>query len=245
MRFSALDRYTFDCRGWVLLPGVLDRRAVAELRAAIEAQDLSPAGTSVASQRFGQDGELFRWHRRFCDLIDHGLVLEALGRLVGPRPRLDHAYGIRMAPGTSGLGLHGPEQPFDPSQFYVHRGGRMWNGMVAFSWALTDGGRGEGGFGCVSGSHRADEPVPAGADGLVAEVPQTSGSLLVFTEALFHRTLPWRGRDDRLCLLYKYCPGNSAWGADPPVRPDVVNRLTARQRLLVERPYVAGRPPLA
>ena len=244
MRFSALDRYTFDCRGWVAFPGVLDRAAVADLRAAVDAQDLAPAGESIASQRFGQDGEMFRWHRRFADLLDHPLVLDCLRQLVGPTARLDHAYGIRMAPGTSGLGLHGPEQPFDPSQFYVHRGGRMWNGMVAFSWALTDGRPGDGGFGCVSGSHRAEEPVPRGADALVEEVAQPAGSLLVFTEALFHRTLPWRGPGERLCLLYKYCPGNSAWGPEPPLGPDTVARLTSRQRLLVERPYVAGRPRL-
>ncbi|HEX6596472.1 MAG TPA: phytanoyl-CoA dioxygenase family protein [Acidimicrobiales bacterium] len=244
MRFSSVHRYTFDCRGWVAIDGALDRQTVADLRAAVAAKGLAPAGTTVASQRFGQDGEMFRWDRRFRDLLDHRLVLDALAQLVGPRPRLDHAYGIRMAPGTSGLGLHGPEQPFDPSQFYVHRGGRMWNGMVAFSWALTDGKPGDGGFGCISGSHRAEEPVPPGADGLVEEVPQAAGSLLVFTEALFHRTLPWNGQGERQCLLYKYCPGNSAWGADPPVPPDVVAQLTPRQRLLVERPYVAGRPRL-
>ncbi len=245
MRFSPRHRYLFDCRGWVLLEGVLDDRAVAELRGAVAARDLAPPGQTLDSQRFGRLGEMFRWHQAFRRLIDHPLVVDALVQLVGPTARLDHAYGIAMRPGTAGLGLHGPQQPFDPSQFYVHRGGRIWNGMVAFSWSLTDGGPGEGGFGCISGSHRAEEPLPPGAEQLVEEVPQPAGSLLVFTEALFHCTVPWKGREDRLALLYKYCPGGAAWGAEPPLPDDVLPLLSGRQRLLAERAYVAGRPALS
>ena len=245
MRFSALDRYAFDCRGWALVDGVLDGRTVSTLRAAIDAQGLPAPGPTVAGQRFGEDGALFRWHEVFRGLIDHRLVLDALAQLVGPSARLDHSYGIMMRPGTSGLGLHGPVAPFDPSQFYAHKGGRMWNGMVAFSWALTDARPGDGGFGCISGSHRADEPLPSrGAEALIEEVPQRAGSLLVFTEALYHCTVPWNGAEDRYALLFKYCPGNSAWASRPPAPPDIVESLTPRQRLLVERPYVAGRPPL-
>jgi hypothetical protein len=235
-----LDRYAFDCRGWLLFEDVLGAGAVARLRGVIAAQHVAEPGDSVWDQRFGEHGDLLRWDEELRALVDHPLVLDALADLVGPTARLDHSYGIMMRPGTAGLGLHGPQQPFDPSQFYVHRGGRMWNGMVAFSWALTDAEPGDGGFGCIPGSHRADEPVPEGAERLVVEVPQRAGSLLVFTEALFHCTVPWRGRAVRYSLLYKYCPGNSAWARRPPVPPDVLPLLTDRQRALVEPPSVEG-----
>lgn len=244
MRFSALDRYAFDCRGWVLREDVLEPSTVAALRAATAAQDLPPPGESIESQRFGGDGALFRWHEAFRDLLDHPFVLDALAELVGPSVRLDHSYGIAMRPGTGGLGLHGPQQPFDPTQFYVHRGGRPWNGLLAFSWALTDARPGDGGFGCISGSHRAEDPLPPDAQQLVEEVPQRAGSVVVFTEALFHCTVPWRGSEDRLSLLYKYCPGGMAWGRRPPAPPEVLATLTARQRLLLEPPYVEARSPV-
>jgi hypothetical protein len=237
---TPLDRYAFDCHGWLLLEDVLDRTTVESLRQAIARQDLREPGDSVWDQRFGEHGDLLRWDAAFRALLDHPLVLDALRHLVGPTARLDHSYGIMMRPGTAGLGLHGPQLPFDPSQFYVHRGGRMWNGMVAFSWALTDAQPGDGGFGCIPGSHRAEEPVPDGAERLVVEVPQRAGSLLVFTEALFHCTVPWRGRDVRYSLLYKYCPGNSAWARRPPAPPDVLPLLTDRQRALVGPPSVEG-----
>lgn len=224
---------------------VLTAGEVAGLRSAIAAEGLAAPGETVWDQRFGEHGDLLRWDPGFRALLDHPLVLEVLGALVGPSARLDHSYGIMMRPGTAGLGLHGPVQPFDPSQFYAYRGGRMWNGMVACSWALTSSsGPGDGGFGCISGSHRAEEPVPAGAGALVEEVPQRAGSLLVFTEALWHCTVPWNGAGDRYSLLYKYCPGNSAWARRPPVTPDVLPLLTDRQRRLVQPPSVEGFQPV-
>lgn len=244
VRVTQLDRYAFDCRGWLVFEDVLDRPTVERLRQAIARRHLPEPGDSVWDQRFGEHGDLLRWDAAFRALLDHPLVLDALHHLVGPTARLDHSYGIMMRPGTAGLGLHGPQQPFDPSQFYVHRGGRMWNGMVAFSWALTDAQPGDGGFGCIPGSHRAEEAVPDGAERLVVEVPQRAGSLLVFTEALWHCTVPWRGREVRYSLLYKYCPGNSAWARRPPAPPDVLPLLSDRQRALVNPPSVEGHPPL-
>ena len=238
---SPFDRYRFDVAGYLLFDDVLDTGQVATLKDAIEARLPSPPGPSVMEQRFW--AEFLGWHPRCRDLIDHPLVLDVLDDLIGPYARLDHAYGIVMAPGQTGLGLHGPDWPFDPAQFYVYRGGRIRSGLLSFSWALTTAVPGEGGFGCIPGSHRAEEPIPEGADALVVEVAQRAGSLLVFTEALAHCTIPWTAPEIRLSLLYKYSPGSSAWSPHAAVPADVLPRLTPRQRRLVEPPYVGGRKP--
>lgn len=238
-----LDRYAFDARGFLRFDGVLDAATVDRLSAALADQGLPEPGATVQSQRFGWHGELLRWHQGFRDLLDHPLVVDVLRSLVGTDVRLDHAYGIAMAPGTGGLGLHGPAQPFDPAQYYVTRASVPRSGLLAFSWSLAGGRPGEGGFGCIPGSHRAELPLPGGAERLVEEVAQPAGSLLVFTEALVHCTLPWRGTGVRHALLYKYSPGNSAWMREDAAPPDVVALLTPRQRRLVEPPYVGGRPP--
>ena len=240
---SALDRYAFDARGYLLFEDALDAATVTALRDAIAAQELPRPGETLVSQRYGWHGELLRWDPAFRDLLDHPLVVAVLRAFIGPDVRLDHAYGIAMAPGTSGLGLHGPAQPFDAAQFYVSRAGAVRSGLLAFSWSLTGGAPGDGGFGCIPGSHRAEAPRPEGAERLVQEVPQPAGSLLVFTEALVHCTLPWRGAEVRHALLYKYSPGSSAWMKGDVAPPDVVALLTARQRRLLEPPYVGGRPP--
>jgi len=244
MGLSELDRYRFHLYGYVVIEDVLESTHVEKLKRFIGDRELRP-GPSLSDQRFGAEegSALLRWDRMFRDLIDQPLVLEILKELIGPYVRLDHVYGIMMAAGTTGLGVHGPAWPFDASQYYLHKGGRMLNGLVVCSWALSTSEPGEGGFGCIPGSHRGEEPVPEGAGALVVEVPQKAGSLLVFTEALAHCTMPWNGREDRLSVLYKYSPANSSWAPHPAAPPDVVPLLTPRQRLLVEPPYVGGRLP--
>jgi ectoine hydroxylase-related dioxygenase (phytanoyl-CoA dioxygenase family) len=165
--------------------------------------------------------------------------------LCGPTLRLDHTYGIVMAAGTSGLGLHGGATPFDPAQFYVVNGGRISCGLVAVQWALVDHRPGEGGFCCIPGSHKASfrlpDPAPAS---LAVEVPLVAGDVVIFTEALVHGTLPWRAAHERRTLLYKYSPGSSSWGKDETLPPNLARLLTERQRLLFEPAYVAYRRPV-
>lgn len=243
MGLTPLQRYSFDLRGYLLIEDVLDRAALGALRQTIAAQRLPAPGEGVMEQRFSFAGEMLGWHQAFRDLIDHPVMVDVLDALIGPYARLDHVYGIMMRPGQRGLGLHGPAWPFDPAQYYLHRHGHMRSGLLACAWALTDGRSGDGGFGCIPGSHRADEPFPAGAEELTVEVTQPAGSLLVFTEALVHCTIPWLGRGDRYALLYKYSPGNSTWSPRAAANPDVLDALTPRQRALLEPPYVGGRPP--
>ncbi len=242
-RLSALDRYVFDLRGYLVFEHVLDAPTVERLRSVIDAQGLPPPDETIDRQRFGQHGRLFSWDPAFCDLLDHPLAIAVLEDFIGPYVHLDHAYGIIMGAGTSGLGLHGPAEPFDSSQYYVYRMGVMRNGLLSLSWSLSDGSPGDGGFGCIPGSHRASAPLPPGAESLVVEVPQSVGSLLVFTEALMHCTIPWRGASTRQALLYKYSPGSTAWDPSPAAPPDVVAAMSARQRRLFQPPSVGGRQP--
>jgi len=240
---NSLERYTFDVRGYLLFERVLDRATVARMRAAIDGQGLAPADETIERQRFGHGGQLFTWDRAFCDLIDHPLARAVVSEFIGSYVRLDHAYGITMRPGTEGLGLHGPAEPFDSSQYYVHRMGVARSGLLTLSWSLSDGAPGEGGFGCIPGSHRGSERLPPGAASLVVEVPQPAGSLLVFTEALMHQTIAWRGSDTRWAVLYKYSPGSTAWGPSPAAPAEVVASLSARQQRFFQPPSVGGRAP--
>jgi hypothetical protein len=160
MPFTDVERYHFDLYGYVVRRGVLDVDELDALLDAVEAMQLPSPGTTIQSQRFSGflDGA-----QAFRDLLDHPAALAPVLELCGPKARLDHAYGIIMGPGTSGLGLHGGGTPHDPAQFYEVRGGRMYNGLVGVQWALVDHPPGEGGFCCIPGSHRANFALPAAA----------------------------------------------------------------------------------
>ena len=235
MRLSELQRYELDVRGVIVVPGVLRDEEVAALRQAVAALRLPPAADDIWSQRVN---DLLLQGQPFLDLLDHPAALGVLEEVHGPNTRLDHAYGIRMAPSTCGLGLHGGAVPWDPSQFYVHDRGRPRAGLVTLSWALVDQPVGRGGFGCIPGSHRAGLAVPPEAETMVVEVPVRAGDLLVFTEALAHCTVPWQGPGERLALLYKYSPGSSAWSDWQHLRPVLERPLTDRQRRLLQPPSV-------
>jgi hypothetical protein len=238
------ERYGFDVRGFLVRRGVLNAKQLAELNRAWDALGLRPPGRDVPSQRF--TGHLPH-HAAFRALLDHPAVFDVVLELCGDGLRLDHTDGIVMAPGTSGLGLHGGATPFDPAQFYVAEGARLHCGLVAALWSLVGSGPGDGGFACVPGSHKAAFALPRDVDVRspeVMEVPLGPGDVVIFTEALTHGTLPWQASHERRILAYKYSPGSSSWGKDEVLPPELAPLLTARQRLLFEPPYVAYRRPL-
>src|SRR3954454_2355694 len=155
------ERYAFDLRGYVVRRGVLTRSEVGALDAAVDALRLPPPRDTIQSQRFRDH---LAASPAFVALLDHPAVLDVVIELCGPHARLDHAYGIVMAPGTSGLGLHGGAVPFDPAQYYVVDGDGIHCGLVAVQWSLVDSRLGEGGLVCVPGSHKASFPRPARVD---------------------------------------------------------------------------------
>jgi hypothetical protein len=241
---SSLERYRFDLHGFVVRRGVLAAGELEQLHREIDALHLPPAADTITSQRFSgllEAGGLLR------DLMDHAAVIDVVRELCGDEVRLDHAYGIVMAPGTTGLGLHGGSLPFDPAQFYEIKGGRMHCGLVAVQWALVDHPAESGGFACVPGAHRAAFELPEGVDlehDLVETVQMRAGDLVVFTEALTHGTRRWTGSGDRRTVLYKYSPGNSSWSDRPACEPSVVPLLSERQQRLCQGPAVAYHRPV-
>jgi hypothetical protein len=147
-----------------------------------------------------------------------------------------------MKRGAGELRLHGGGTPYDPAQYYHFRNERIYCGLTVFTWCLTDGGGPRGGFCCIPGSHKSNLPCPAAFKSLerpgswlhCPEAP--AGSLLVFTEALTHGTLPWTAAHERRALLYKYSPGHQSWSRRYlDQRLDLGLDETARR--LMEPPY--------
>ncbi len=236
------ERYAFDLRGYLVRRSALSPGEVGALNAAVDAWPCPRRGSrSRASASAGTSSG----PTPFRSLIDHPAVLDVVRELCGPHVRLDHTYGIVMAPGTGGLSLHGGGTPFDPAQYYVVRDGSLHCGLIAVQWALVDHPPGAGGFCCVPGSHKAAFARPgSAADALVEVVPLAAGDLVLFTEALTHGTVPWQGPGQRRTLLYKYSPGSSTWAEEQHWPPDLLSQLTDRQRLLMQPPSVAYHQPV-
>ena len=238
---SEAERFRFDLQGFLVRRAALGPGELEALHAAIGVLDVPRPGPDLGSQRF--TGHL-PVARRFRDLIDHPAVLEIVREVCGSNVRLDHTYGIVMARGTSGLGLHGGAVPFDPSQYYLLDRGRIRTGLVAAQWALVDHPPAAGGFVCIPGSHKSGFSLPGSFDrDLAVQVPMAAGDVVVFSEALIHGTLPWDGREERRTLVYKYSPGNSAW-SNVHWPDELLAMCTDRQRLLLQPPSVGHHQPV-
>ncbi len=235
------ERYSFDLQGFLVRRAVLDADALRTVNAEIDAQGYPRPDDTIMGQRFA--GFLGAGSAPVAtSLMDHPAVLDVVLEANGPNARLDHTYGIYMAPGSSGLWVHGGATPFDPAQYYEVRQGRIHCGLIGVQWALVDHPAGGGGFCCIPGSHKANFVRPQTIEygnPLLVEVPLSAGDVVFFTEAITHGTLAWTQLYDRRSLFFKYSPGNSSYNVEPPVLPERLSSLTLRQQALCQPPSVA------
>ena len=274
---DAYEKYFFDINGYVVVEDMLTAAEVAALNEAIDhnpdqiqlregEQLLSGAakqhGGRAAPNLKGTHGRgdimnILNWPKPWCqpfrDLLSHPRALRYMLELIGDGFRYGNANGISMTAGAEGFLFHGGGSPRS-SYFYNFQDGRMWNGLMAVCYQLSDVNPGEGGYACIPGSHRANYPCPEDVRRLEAHpewfkhLPLKAGSALVFTEALTHGTLPWKGSHERRTLLYRYGTGHMVYGSGPGVHPggyeSFKNELTPLQRALMEPPYASRRPSL-
>ena len=239
------QRFIFDIQGYLVVEGVLPPERVQRMCVAMEDHGIREPQNNPNFSRFGN---FLGWGDDWRNLIDEPAILPILTALMGPRFRLDHAYGMAMraAGEGGGEGLHHHSGMFEYGCFYVTHHDRMHNGLVVVSYALTDIEPGMGGFACIPGSHKANYPVPEKwysvyDNPMVRQVPQKAGDDLIFTESLTHGTMPWRDPDkERRSVLLKYTPHYMNW-SQHSVTADIEG-LTERQKLMLEPPYVWQRP---
>ena len=237
------ERYLFDLQGYLVVPNALDASEVAALNAIVDERVAELPEQDWSTHRFLG---LHRWSAPFRDLIDHSRLLSYMLETVAPKVRLDHAYlDIIRSGRTENTVLHtGGAMPLSYS---TYSSGRFNNGLSVPSINLMDVNPGDGGFGCVPGSHKSNVPIPEdwmsldAPQAFVKRVPGPAGTALIFTEALTHGTLPWTGAAERRTVFYKYSPASIAW-IYPYPEADGIEGLTDRQRELLQPPSARWTP---
>ena len=235
------DRYLFDLQGYLTVPGAIPPELLERLNHQLDLGIQQETEPEMRTHRFGS---LLERDAAFRELIDLPSVVDVLTDILGPDFRLDHTYAdvIRSGDGPIGTVLHGGAVPFRSSEYYtVTTSGQIRSGLVAVGFNLRDVGPDDGGFACVPGSHKSAFAFPQDWKQLselhpcVRRVTGPAGTAVIFTEALVHGTLPWRGADERRTAFFKYSPASLSWSAqyyDPDAYPD----LTERQRAILEAP---------
>lgn len=234
------EQYLFDLQGYLVVPNALPQEQVGALNAVLDRKIEAEVAPDAHTHRFFP---LLEWGGPYLDLIDNPRILPYLEAILGVEIRLDHEYLdiIRSGKGPIGTTLHGGATPYDPLYSYHYENGRMRNGLVVAAYNLMDVNPGEGGFGCVPGSHKSNRPFPeewrelADDRGIVTRVTGPAGTCILFTEALTHGTLPWTANHERRTVFYKYSPASMSWSSRYYCSDDYPG-LSERQKALLEAP---------
>lgn len=234
------ERYLFDLQGFLAIPNALSAETVAELNRILDDHIAQDTTAETTTKRWGG---LLGWGPAYRRLIDNPHLTPYLEELLGRNFRLDHDYAdlIRQGKGPIGTRLHGGGTPIDPIQYYMCRNGQLINGLTVVAYNLRDVNPGDGGFGCVPGSHKSNFPFPdewrelETMQPFMRAVTGPAGTAIIFTEALTHGTLPWRGSGERRTLFYKYSPGGISWSARYYNAADYAD-LTEREAAILEPP---------
>ncbi|MDA0989776.1 MAG: phytanoyl-CoA dioxygenase family protein [Verrucomicrobia bacterium] len=233
------ERYLFDLNGYITVRNALTPEQLTSLNALLDEQIVRSMPVEESTHRFGSP---LNWGQPYMDVLDNPTIYPFVEAINGRHARLDHSYLDVIRDGSSPIGatLHGGGTPFQPGEMYHVHNGQIFCGLTVVAYNLHDVHAGDGGFGCVPGSHKANYRFPDAwrnleqPESIVQHVVGPAGTAIIFTEALTHGALPWRGRQERRTLFYKYTDTAMGWSA----RFTFEDRtdLTERQRRLLMPP---------
>ena len=234
------QKYLFDLRGWLLIPGVLSEEEAAEMRDFAVRLHKEPESLPE-HERNALGGPLQR-------LADHPQVVGFMNEFVAyPGLSSQECYGFRQESchlfyRSEGQGKFGPHNgsgmlrfPGD-SHTYHCIPGKANAGLTRVVWELNPVRKGEGGTLLVSGTHKGVYQAPVSINDPASPIWETyecpPGSLLFFTEALTHSATPWtNSHNDRVAIFSCYNTVNSKWhNWNPPA--ELLATMPAKRQTL-------------
>lgn len=262
------ERYLFDLQGYVVIDDVLGPDELEDLNRLLDAYDLwdRPPDQDGFFDRWKNDdrqisaGPLHRFARPFRQLVGHPRIVPYLADLLGSQFRYDHGHAMFMRKGGGPFELHGGAVPWQPGIHYEVADGQIHSELLVVEYALCDVGEGDGGLCVLPGSHKSNFACPPSLASFektgpwLQHVTQKAGSVVIFTEALTHGTLPWTADHERRALFYRYTPGHVAFvgryredrleqpdGGYPRPSHSAEDDWSPEERRILEAPYVWNR----
>ncbi|NKB67334.1 MAG: phytanoyl-CoA dioxygenase [Candidatus Latescibacteria bacterium] len=198
--------------GWCVLEGLIPADQVEAVRQSVEAtvaQQRNPA----APPAIGHVPGIINFDQSFAPFLANQNLLDLIGTLLGPHPRVSFTTGTINYPGNERGGWHA-DWPFNQ-----HNAGHFPTPYadlpvhVTTLWMLSPFSSENGGTLVVPGSHRAANN-PTGGNGVDPQAPYPSevnacgpaGSVLVFDSRLWHATAPNRSAAPRTSVVVRYAP---------------------------------------
>jgi hypothetical protein len=206
MEMTDEQRFFFDLKGWLLIPGVLGADECEAIKAHVNAGGSTFTGPAQ-------------------ELLDHPALVGILNEILSDAKPVDDYYNFRCENSFPTIRSYGwktdltstphvvrPPQKAGPMS-YECRGGRIWSGLTRVVWELNEVGKKDGGTLFLSGTHKAGFAFPPSAlqvdSPLLESYECPAGSLFIFSESLLHAATEWKCRErQRFSIFNCY---NSVW----------------------------------
>jgi len=237
------QKYLFDARGWLLLPGVLSGDELKDMR-------------EFALQVYNNPESLPEHERSYVagplqKLADHPFIVGFMNEFVAhPHLASPDGYGFRMEAANIRFRSAGTK---DDGKFRPHNGnglfrfaidshhyqcfpGKAYSGLTRVVWELNPVKKGQGGTLVVSGSHKSAFAAPESIHDPNSPVWDTyecpAGSLLFFTEAITHSATYWTNEEnDRVAIFTLYNTIGCKWSAWNP-HPELLASMPPKRQSL-------------
>lgn len=249
------EKYLFDLNGYLVVEDVLTPDELAQANDAVDRHlheminrpdslaDDSP--TLRGTRTRGELGGMLNWPEPdgpvFRNILTHPRLVPYLNLILGYGFRVDHyMFMLEMQEGTEGFYMHGAGGlDFDPAEYYHFKNGKFYSGLTVVGVQLHDVNPGDGGLVIVPGSHKANFNAPRGLTRFekyqecVRQVSCRAGGAVIFSEAVTHGTLPWKGKQSRRSLLTRYNRGGMAYVPSP----EIPAWAGEREKAVLQPPY--------
>jgi hypothetical protein len=228
------QRFFFDLKGWILLPGLLSPGEAAAVR-----DHLLAGGSTLTGPA--------------QELLDHPAVVDVLKDILGEwnddadsHPfRCENSFSSIREMGWTGEGTRVPHVVLPANKggpmTYQCRNGRIFAGLTRVVWDLNPVRAGMGGTQFLSGTHKADfdfpQSVRACDNGHLESYSCPAGSAFIFTESLLHATTAWKDPDHKRVAIFNAY--NSVWAQWHRLNPahEVIEAMPRKRQSLFRGVY--------
>jgi ectoine hydroxylase-related dioxygenase (phytanoyl-CoA dioxygenase family) len=224
--------------GLTVMPGILDLRSVAGVKAALSRGIEADRASSVPLHGFSFDPDekntrvfdLVGKDQIFRDLVTHDTAMALVHHLIGEDILLSNFSANITAPGSGAMGMHA-------DQGYVPAPWPPYAMAINVGWALDDFTVANGATRFVPGSHRKDHGPQWGQNYPEAQpIECKAGSIFVMDARVWHQTGPNTSRDQtRAGLFAYYIRGflRPQWNWDRTLKPEVLKSASPLLRSLL------------
>ncbi|MCZ6676457.1 MAG: phytanoyl-CoA dioxygenase family protein [Candidatus Poribacteria bacterium] len=242
------QKYLFDTRGWLVIPGVLTDDETEEMR--------------EFCYRLKREPESIPEHKRsplggpLQKLTDHPIVVGFMNEFVAHPPLASQdCYGFRMEScamflRSVGDGAFGPHNGNGmlrfPGDTHLYRciPGKAYSGLTRVAWELNPVEKGDGGTLFITASHKSVYAAPESVQDPNSPIWETyscpAGSVLFFTEAITHSGQPWtNGERARVAIFSCYNTVSSKWHDWDP-DPQLLKSMPPKRQTLFRPVHTAN-----